>query len=284
MSENVISATLGHNSMDQYPPQIQVLFLFSLGHDSPAYFRIMPGAINSVASLVTSMEESGAGRIVLVAYTGFYSSSNVNDLDSMGISYIIPLRCNSKLIDYSTEGENHFMFQDYPIFYRKYSRGNHTVFTFRNNSLKAEEEGDSIRRNGKVSETMLKRAREGMGTISVITNLRVSGEIVYDMLKSRSEIEQAYDTFKNTLHADRTYMRDDFQLNGWMFISFIALIMHYRIYSMLKSHDMLGKYSPRDVLEHLERISKLLIGEEWKTSEIPKKSKTLIEGLEIPIM
>jgi len=284
MSESVISATLGHNSMDEYLPQVQILFLFSLDHDSPAYFRIMPGAINSVASLVTSMEESGAGKIVLVADTGFYSSSNVNDLDSMGILYIIPLRRNSKLIDYSTDGEKHFMFQDHPIFYHKYSKENHTVFTFRNNFLKAEEEGDFIRRNEKISETMLKKAREKMGTISVITNLHVSGEIVYDMLKSRADIEQAYDTFKNTLHADRTYMRDDFQLNGWMFIDFIALIMHYRIYSMLKSHDMLRKYSPKDVLEHLERISKLLIGEEWKTSEIPKKSKTLIEELEIPIM
>jgi hypothetical protein len=47
---------------------------------------------------------------------------------------------------------------------------------------------------------------------------------------------------------------------------------------------MLGKYSPKDVMEHLERISMLRIGNEWKMSEIPKKSKTVIEGLGIPIM
>jgi len=82
-------------------------------------------------------------------------------------------------------------------------------------SSKLLSEGDFIRRSWKVSETMLKRARERMGTISLITNLRVSGEIVYDMLKSRSDIEQACETFKNTLHADRTYMRDDFQINGY---------------------------------------------------------------------
>jgi len=283
-SEGIISATLGHNSMEEYLPQVQVLFLFSLDHDSPAYFRIMPGSINSVASLVTSIRESGVKRIVLVADTGFYSSSNVSDLDSMGISYIIPLKRNSKIIDYSTDGEKHFMFQDHPIFYRRYSNGDNTVYTFRNDFLKAEEERDFIRRNEKVSGSMLKKARERMGTISVITNLHVSGEIVYDMLKSRTEIEQAYDTFKNTIHADRTYMRDDFQLQGWMFINFIALILHYRIYALLKSHDMLRKYSPKDVMEHLERISMLKIGDEWKISEVPKKSRTLIEGLEIPIM
>ena len=284
MSEDIISATLGHNSIGEYLPQVQVLFLFSLDHDSPAYFRILPGAINSVASLKISIEESGAKRIVLVADTGFYSSTNIRELDSTGMSFIIPLRRNSRLIDYSQSGEKHFMFQDHPVFYRKYSHEDLSIFTFRNDFLKAEEEKDFLSRNGKVSESVLAKARERMGTISVITNLRVSGEIVYDMLKSRSEIEQSYDTFKNTIHADRTYMRDDFQLQGWMFVNFIALILHYRIYSLLKSHDMLKRYSPRDVLEHLERISKLKIGEEWMISEIPKKSKTVIEGLGIPIM
>ncbi len=123
-----------------------------------------------------------------------------------------------------------------------------------------------------------------MGTISIITNLKASGEIVYQMLKSRADIEQSYDTFKNTIHADRTYMRDDHQLQGWIFVNFIALVLHYRIYSILKEKDMLKRYSPEDVIEHLERVSMLKIGEEWKISEIPKKSRDIIDELGIPIM
>ena len=107
---------------------------------------------------------------------------------------------------------------------------------------------------------------------------------MYDMMKSRTEVEQPYDTFKNTIHADRSYMSDDFQLQRWTFVNFIALILHYRIYALLKSHDMLGKYSQKDVMEHLERISMLRIGNEWKISEIPKKLRTAIEDLGIPIM
>jgi hypothetical protein len=37
-------------------------------------------------------------------------------------------------------------------------------------------------------------------------------------------------------------------------------------------------------MEHLERISMLRIGNEWKISEIPKKLRTAIEDLGIPIM
>ncbi|QRF75346.1 Transposase [Thermoplasmatales archaeon] len=285
MSDGIVEATLGHNSMEEYLPQVQLLFLFSLSHDRPAYFRILPGSINSVMSLKTTMEESGASNIVMVADTGFYSGRNLKELERMKISYIIPLRRNSRLIDYSLGWEKYFMFQDHPVFYSRYEiKGtSRTMFTFRNDFLKAEEEKDYLRRHEKATAEF-RRIAERFGTISVITNLHVSGEIVYDMLKSRVDIEQAYDTFKNTIHADRTYMRDDQQLSGWMFVNFIALILHYRIYSLLMKHDALKKYSPKDVLDHMERINMLHIGDEWKMSEIPKKTRAVMEKLEIPIM
>ncbi len=79
-------------------------------------------------------------------------------------------------------------------------------------------------------------------------------------------------------------MRDVHQLQGWMFVNFIALMMHYRIYGLLRGKNLLRKYSPQDVLEHLGRVFMLKIGEEWKISEIPEKSRVLIESMEIPIM
>ena len=71
---------------------------------------------------------------------------------------------------------------------------------------------------------------------------------------------------------------------GWMFVNFIALMLHYRIYNILRKRDMLKHYSPKDVIEHLERISRLKIGDEWKYSEIPKKSMKMMEELELLIM
>ncbi len=81
------------------------------------------------------------------------------------------------------------------------------MFTLGNDFLKAEEEKNFIGRNKLAKRFTAMRDR--IGTISVITNLKVSCEIVYDMPNSRADIEQSYDTFKNTIHADRTYMRDD---------------------------------------------------------------------------
>jgi hypothetical protein len=61
-------------------------------------------------------------------------------------------------------------------------------------------------------------------------------------------------------------------------------MLHYRIYNILRKKDLLRHYSPGDVIEHLQRISKLKIGDEWKFSEIPRKSKKIMEDLDLHIM
>lgn len=70
------------------------------------------------------------------------------------------------------------------------------------------------------------------GTMAIISNLsEATDEVLYNQYKSRSAIEQLFDSFKNLLDADRTYMRTDDGLEGWMFINFIALSWYYKIYS-----------------------------------------------------
>ncbi|MFZ2412373.1 MAG: transposase, partial [Candidatus Methanoperedens sp.] len=49
---------------------------------------------------------------------------------------------------------------------------------------------------------------------------------IFELLKSRVEIEVTFDTFKNVLNADRSYMRDDSAMEGWMFVNFIALLLY----------------------------------------------------------
>ena len=83
------------------------------------------------------------------------------------------------------------MFQDRPVFNLKYSHEDLSILTFRNNFQKSEEEKYFLGINEKAQESLLAKEMEKIGTISVITNLHVSGEMVYDMMKSRSEIEQS---------------------------------------------------------------------------------------------
>jgi len=301
LSENVISSVPGYNSKGEFLPQIHMIFLFSLDHHMPSYFRIVAGSIRDVSSLVLTVKEAGIKNVVLITDKGFYSEANILALvkeRKEGLRYIIPLKRNSSLIDYSRIGQGnrkafdgYFLFEKRAIWYYKYELegGNlkgKKVIVFLDERLRAEEEKDYLSRIEKNDTATLDNFFENqhrMGTIAVITNLDKSGERIYNLLKSRVEIEIMFDAFKNVLNADRTYMRDDYQMEGWTFINFIALVFYYRLYRILADNSLLKRYTPNDVLIHLSRIYKLKIQDEWITSEIPKKTRDIVEKLNIPI-
>jgi hypothetical protein len=292
LSEDVISSTMGHNGENDFTPQINLLYLFDLKRRTPAYFRMLVGSINSVASLKLTVSESGARDVVVIGDKGFYSSKNARDLEKEGLHYVLPLKRTSSLIDYGriTKGtrkafDGHFLFEeDRVIWHYGYTRNGRHVAVFLDGKLKAEEEKDFVARGEDAEMGVFFDKQHAQGTIAVITDLEIEAKRTYELLKCRANIEQLFDTFKNTLNADRTYMRDDYHLQGWMLVNFVAMLLYYKIYNLLLNNDLLGRYSPKDVLAHLARVHKLKIGDQWVTSEIPKKTRLIAEKLQIPIM
>ena len=289
-SEDIISSTLGRNSEHQYVPQINLLLLFSLDKMQPIYYRILAGSIRDVSSLVLSMAESGVKNIVLVSDKGFYSLDNINEIFGNDINYILPLKRNSQFIDYSQlkhAGKNgfdgHFIFENRIIWYYEHIFDEKRIVTFLDERLKVEEEKDLlIRVDEKTHElTEFYENQFKFGTISIITKTEFPPQKIFEFLKSRVNIEVVFDTFKNVLNADRSYMRGDSELEGWEFINFIALLLYYEVYMLLVSKELLSKFSPKDVILHLARVQKLRIGTNWHIAEIPKKSRILIKKLEI---
>lgn len=242
--------------------------------------------------MLLSMEESKVKDIILVGDKGFYSSDNIKELDTKKIRYILPLRRNSQFIDYAPlmlpgkkQFYGHFLFENRVIWYYECGMDGKRIVTFLDDRLKVEEERDFlIRAEGdelKMEEFHNKESR--FGTISIITGSDIPSQKIFELLKSRVEIEITFDTFKNVLNADRSYMRDDSAMEGWMFVNFIALLLYYKVYGLLISRDALSKYSPKDVILHLSRVFNVKIGDNWVASEIPKKTRLLIEKLEIDL-
>lgn len=297
LSEDVISATLGHNSNEEYVPQINFTLLFSLDKKQPSFFRLVPGSISDVSTIPLTLAEAGVEKAVVIGDKGFYSGSNVDFLESHGLEYILPVKRNDKRINYRpiknpdrrTLNDNDggfFIFDMRAIwFYEKKTEDGKRLLVFLDGKLKAEEEKDFLLHvdGGKLSMEEFYGRQFAFGTICVITNTDFSPKQVFELLKGRVEIEAVFDTFKNLLHADRTYMRSDDKLQGWMFANFVSLLLYYKIYRMLSEHDLLKKYSPKDVLLHLSRVYKLKVGEKWVVSEIPKTSRELAEQLEVSL-
>jgi transposase len=291
-SEGVDSTVPGYNSKRVFDPQVRLMLIHSLDNHMPAYFRFLTGSLTDVSAVTLTVKEAGIKNSILIGDKGFYSEDNVKNLKKQHVKYILPLKRNSTLIDYVNieSGDKRnlggcFLFQNRSVWYDKHKLKGKHIILFLDEKLKAEEERSFIIHVEGKKKTMdeFYEKQHRRGTIAVITDYKEDPQKIYELLKRRLEIEQVIDTFKNTLKADRTYMRDDYQMEGWMLINFISLLLHYKTYGLLIQKKLLHKYSPKDVLMHLSRIHKLKINDKWTTSEIPKKSRVLIEKLDMRI-
>ena len=275
-----------------------MVFIFSLDCHMPAYFRMVAGSISDVSSIVLTVKEAEIHNVVVIGDKGLYSGDNILALDKERIHYIFPLKRDSSLIDYTELRQGNkkafdgfFLFEKRVIWYHSYylrdgALKGKRIIIFLDDRLKVEEEKDYLSRieesgDQQVLETFYE-IQYRMGTISLITDLDENEERIYNLLKGRAEIEAMFDAFKNVLNADRTYVRDDYQMEGWMLINFIALVFYYKIYRLLAEKSLLRNYSPKDILIHLSRIYKLKIQDQWLTSEIPKKTRNIMEKLKLP--
>ena len=306
-SQGVNAAMIGHNRKNTFVPQINMVLIFCLDKMQPGFFRMVPGSIRDVSTLVKTIKELDLGNIILIGDKGFDSQDNVDALSDGKMDYILPLKRNSSLIDYGAlksgnrkEFDGVFQFEKRHIWHcSKKTNGDEKIITFLDEKLKAEEtttlvlsinnlktkeQTDSNAK--KINDFELKLYEEDykLGTITVRTRCNKSAEEVYGLLKSRIDIEKAFDIFKNILESDRNYMRDDKQLEGFLFVSFIALLMYYRVYEKLVENKLLNRYSVLDVIEYLKRVQAMKIGEEFQFAEVPKKSRTLMKklGIELP--
>ncbi len=305
-SENVVSAAMGHNHDKLYVPQINLLLIYSLDKLQPIYFRQVPGSIRDVSTIISTVNESLIQNIILIGDKGFHSDDNVKELKENHIGYVLSLRRDSRFISYDNiTRENRrnlgcFVYGNKHIWFSDYNFEGERIITYLDERLKSEEESDMVMRikhlEEKESKDRLNEVEKKLleecngrlyeksfrnGTLSVRTSLNDTPEKIFQIMKSRADIEQCFDTFKNTLEADRSYMRDDCQLEGWLFVNFIAMQLYYKIYAILLEKQMLGNHSPADIISHLKRVHMIKAGGKWKLAEIPQKSERIIKKLEI---
>ena len=72
--------------------------------------------------------------------------------------------------------------------------------------------------------------------------------------KSRGDVKQVVDAFKNMMEANHSYMQDEKSLEVWTFICLIALQWYYNLSYRLKCADLSSKFAPMDMVRSLSRV------------------------------
>ncbi len=276
-SENISFLEPGHNSKEMHLPQINVMMLFSATRTMPTFVRILPGSIRDVSAMANTIDMAGVEKCVIVADKGFFSADNVNKLRKKHLSYIIPLRRNSSLIPEPDHFMGVFMYDGKPV---KYWKRENDVYIYEDPVLRSEEEKDYLIRisDNRRSRKQFDENEINFGKLYLLSDLNEEPERIYRMYKQREYVEYAFNVYKNDLDADRSYLRDDHMLFTYMFLNLLSLYLHFQILNIID-----GKYSVRDILLILSRIKMYRMEKSEIMSEIPKKSRELVETLGVDL-
>jgi hypothetical protein len=293
-SNNLTKVCTGLSKNKCYEPIFNLLYFYSPHNYLPAYYRLFNGNIKDVKMLSTTIKESGFHDIIIIGDKGFFSEENLLLLEEENLNYIIPLRRNSLLIDYKryeslTKSKNYFLFEKRVIYYDSYMLPNgRFIYLFIDEQMMIMEKRDFIIRMQKniesYNEEEFAKQMSQFGTFSIIAKNKNSAEEMFLNYKSRMGVEVLFDGVKNILGNDYTYMQNDEALEGWMFINHLALLIHHKIYSLLKKEKLISKYSIRDFIEYLADVKKVKINNEWFLEPIIAEQKKMLQkmGLTIP--
>ncbi len=209
-----------------------------------------------------------------------FSEPIIRDLRKLKMHYIVPLRRNSTLVPDKVKFDSAFMYNGRPIrASRKASRIGY-IYIYQDPMMRAEEESSILRDIASSEKDMeyFENKKNSLGVFAIILGLDRNPSEIYELYKSREEVEQAFDAMKGGLESDKTYLRDNEKVKRFFFIVFLALRIRLRILKVLKDHNLLGKMSINEIIFELSKMERIVekSGAEYFAA-VPKKVEKIVD-------
>ena len=292
-SGRIHDAQRGYNSHGCRDPQVNLMYALAVEGEKvcPVFYKNYPGSIRDVSAFRNMMREMGIETAVVLADKGFYSEGNGEELDTRGIPYIMPLRRNSLEYDRgplnrpgTTGFDGRFMYNGRIIWYRAQppaEGGTHRYFLYLDETLRhMEATGRMTGKIGRETAEEIKEIQEAQllfGTFAVkSTLLDVGAEDTYRLYKTREDVEQLFDTYKEEENFKTTGMHSRESMEATFFLNHISTMLTYKLYERLRLHKSLDRYAASKLCDILWDVRVTNAGPQWQLEPIPKVSRKAI--------
>ena len=281
-SENINLAEKGYNPKHLHLDQINFALVFSGKWHRPVILEILPGSVRDYKAFDSIMERYDIRECIIIADRGLASYEMPA---KKGIYLIVAIRRNFSIVDFNMDLDRSFIFRNRGINAGMKDLGDRILYMYEDTSLRAEEETNLIRKleGGEISQKDLMEGEKKLGKFAILSNMRSDPREIYELYKSREEVETAFDAMKNELENDKAYVHTAEGLRGYFFISFISLFIYFSIHQVLKDHDVSQKMSVKEALFDLSKIYVIAEGARRTLAKIPERSKKVADlfGLEL---
>ncbi len=247
-AEGAAMLKTGYNRFRLSCPQFNLLMCCGLASGRPRYMRVVPGNMKEGCAVTMLDEFDIEDGTLLVMDRGYHDRKLLEAIRDRDLHYLVAVRRNSKLYSRTDTDEGIFRWRDSAVRYG-HSRVSDTEWAYRFENLdhRNDELVDSLkaREMGRDRDLELDKA----GNFVMVCSEEMDPEEVYRLYKSRCSVEEFFDSAKNVLDADRTYMRDDAHVMGHLFITFVAALLRFEISRLIDEADLASSYTPEDVLD-----------------------------------
>jgi len=123
------------------------------------------------------------------------------------------------------------------------------------------------------------------GFYAILTNsIKNPVEALY-VYRNKDVVEKCFDDLKNQLDMKRLRMHSSRTVEAKLFIQFIALIYTSALRNAIKSTDLDGKYTVRELLNEMSNITKITYSGKYGSiiTEISKSQREIVQALQISI-
>ena len=284
-SMNIGQAEKGYNKDHLQIPQINIALMCSIDTGMPTMVRTIPGSVKDIKTLYTSIKEVGVKGKIMVLDRGFFSDEIMDFLETIQMSYVLPVRRNSKYYENRIHCNNHLIYHKRLIRSGKRKLDKSVAYVFEDMDLKLEEQKTLNLKleDAKITKKQIDEKMKSSWMILILSNLDIEPKEIFYLFKKRENIEKMFDTYKTVLNADKLYLQDDESVFGHIFISFLSLYIHCAIEKMLKIAKLNHKITPIDLLQKFGKVYNLKVEDKNIITEVPKKVKELDELLELNI-
>ncbi len=272
-SMSINQAEKGYNKDKIQVPQINLALLCSADTGLPTMIRSLPGSVKDIKTLYHSINELDIEGKILVLDRGFFSEGAIKFLDSKNISYVLPVKRNSRYYDTRIHLTEYFSYHDRLIKCGKRRYNDFYLYLFEDQDLRLEEQKTLYRKldERKIDKKKFDVGMKKAGKILIISDMDVKKMEIYLLFKKREVVEKMFDSYKSVLNADKLYLQDDESVFGHVFIAFLSLYIHCKLEQLLTKAELSHKITPIDLLFKYSKVYHLEMAGRGMISEVPKK-------------
>lgn len=271
-SKNSVFSEFSRKGAKKGSKDISLLYAYDPESMEPVAAKPYVGNMLDMTSIDDFVEDYNIRSGLMVFDKGFPSRALLDKLaKAKGLSYIAPLKTNSKLIkrykmdepDAPLEG-----YEDGMILCKKVKMSNGKfLYSFRDPKAAMEQEVGYIAKAKKKNKFDSERyygKKPEFGLIVFESKTDMDPLLVYRAYAQRWDIEVFFDFYKNIIDRDCENVHNDYRVYATELINFLTAIIASRVKKEFSRLDLYKHHSHKELMRYLSKYKKVRIGDDGK--------------------